>query len=56
MHGDVLYYDDEKQTTEHLKVQGGRVAWLQQKDSFFNMLTVQETIELAAFLELPNFT
>lgn len=32
------------------------MAWLQQKDAFFNMLTVEETLELAAFLELPQFS
>ena len=55
MIGEVFYYDSEKNTKDNLQVQGGRVAWLQQKDSFFNMLTVQETLELAAFLELPKF-
>ena len=54
--GDVLYYDSDKHTSEHLQVQGGQVAWLQQKDNFFSMLTVKETLELAAFLELPQFT
>jgi ABC-type lipoprotein export system ATPase subunit len=56
VNGEVLYYSVEKHTTENLQVQGGRVAWLQQKDIFFNMLSVQETLELAAFLELPQFT
>jgi ABC-type multidrug transport system ATPase subunit len=51
-----MYYDAENGTKERLQVQGGRVAWLQQKDSFFTMLTVQETLELAAFFELPQFT
>jgi len=32
------------------------VAWLQQEDVFFNMLTVRETLELTAFLELPFST
>lgn len=54
--GDILYYDADKQTREELQVQGGKVAWLQQKDSFFSMLTVRETLELAALLELPRFT
>lgn len=31
-----------------------QVAWLQQQDDFFTQLTVQETLELAAFLELPD--
>jgi ABC-type multidrug transport system ATPase subunit len=32
------------------------VAWLQQKDEFFTMLTVEETLDLAAFLELPQYS
>ncbi|GAX27101.1 hypothetical protein FisN_13Lh355 [Fistulifera solaris] len=32
-----------------------QVAWLQQHDSFFELLTVQETLQLAAFLELPHW-
>jgi ABC-type multidrug transport system ATPase subunit len=55
VNGEVTYYDSEKNTKENLQVHGGKVAWLQQKDSFFSMLTVQETLELAAFLELPKF-
>ena len=54
--GDILYYHADKQTREELQVQGGKVAWMQQKDSFFSMLTVRETLELAALLELPHFT
>jgi ABC-type lipoprotein export system ATPase subunit len=54
--GDILYYDADKQTREELQVQSGKVAWMQQKDSFFSMLTVRETLELAALLELPHFT
>jgi ABC-type multidrug transport system ATPase subunit len=56
VNGEVMYYNSDKDTSEHLQVQGGRVAWLQQKDNFFSMLTVKETLELAAFLELPQFT
>jgi ABC-type multidrug transport system ATPase subunit len=56
VNGEVMYYDADNGTKERLQVQGGRVAWLQQKDSFFSMLTVQETLELAAFLELSQFT
>ncbi len=33
-----------------------QVAWLQQHDSFFELLTVQETLQLAAFLELPHWS
>lgn len=31
-----------------------QVAWLQQQDEFFELLTVRETLDLAAFLELPH--
>jgi ABC-type multidrug transport system ATPase subunit len=54
VNGDVLSFDAEKQTKERVRIQSGKVAWLQQKDSFFNMLTVEETLEFAAFLELPR--
>ena len=54
--GDVVYLDADTLVQEHLRVQGGRVAWLQQKDSFFNMLSVEETLQFAAFLELPQFS
>jgi ABC-type multidrug transport system ATPase subunit len=37
-------------------VHSKQVAWLQQKDDFFVQLTVQETLELAAFLELPQLS
>ncbi|KAG7364450.1 ABC transporter ATP-binding protein [Nitzschia inconspicua] len=56
VNGEVLYFDSDKQTKEHLRIQGGKVAWLQQKDSFFNMLTVEETLQFAAFLELPGIS
>jgi hypothetical protein len=36
--GDILYYDADKQTREELQVQGGKVAWMQQKDSFFRLV------------------
>ena len=64
--GQVWYHHSESQQhqqqslstswNETLHVAGGNVAWLQQRDVFFNMLTVRETLELAAFLELPHFT
>jgi ABC-type multidrug transport system ATPase subunit len=38
------------------KIPVNQVAWLQQKDNFFNMLTVEETLRLAAFLELPHLS
>lgn len=56
LNGIVVYYNSEMETKEFLRVKGGRVAWLQQKDSFFNMMSVQETLEFAAFLELPQFS
>jgi ABC-type multidrug transport system ATPase subunit len=56
VNGESFYYDKEKKSKESLKVQGGRVAWMQQKDNFFDMLTVFETLELASFLELPWFS
>jgi len=33
-----------------------QTAWLQQNDNFFSQLTVQETLQLASFLELPDAT
>ena len=52
--GEVFYYDNDLQSKELLRVQGGRVAWMQQEDNFFDMLSVKETLQLAAFLELPE--
>jgi ABC-type multidrug transport system ATPase subunit len=40
--------------TESLSITDGTVGLLQQKDVFFSMLTVRETLELAAVLELPH--
>ena len=54
--GEVLYHNVESNVSYPLDVQGGQVAWLQQSDAFFDMLTVRETLEMAAFLELPHFT
>lgn len=56
INGDVLYYNADRETVEHLHLESGKVAWLEQKDKFFSMLTVQETLELAAFLALPRFS
>ena len=56
VNGESFYYDKEKNTKESLKVQGGHVAWMQQNDNFFDMLTVLETLQLASFLELPRFS
>ena len=52
--GQVFSYDKDVQSKKTLRLQGGRVAWMQQEDNFFDMLSVQETLELAAFLELPE--
>lgn len=54
--GQIAYIDEENGTVERLTLDSGHVAWLQQKDNFFSMLTVQETLYLAAFLELPDFS
>jgi ABC-type multidrug transport system ATPase subunit len=54
VNGEVLYFDSEKQTKEHLRIQ--RVAWLKQKDHFFSQLTVEETLLFAAYLELPELS
>jgi ABC-type multidrug transport system ATPase subunit len=54
--GDIFYFDEDDQSREALHVSSGQVAWMQQKDSFFSMLTVQETLDIAAFLELPYFS
>jgi ABC-type multidrug transport system ATPase subunit len=54
VNSEVFYYDDDIQSKESLRVQGGRVAWMKQEEFFFEMLSVQETLELAAFLELPD--
>ncbi|KAG7348850.1 ABC transporter ATP-binding protein [Nitzschia inconspicua] len=70
MYGDIFYVDSTTTTSTtttratttnetchcYLDIQSGKVAWLPQKDHFFNMLTVQETLQLAAFLELPDCT
>lgn len=45
-------HNDKDETYQRLPSR--QVAWLQQHDDFFSMLTVQETLELAAFLELPH--
>jgi ABC-type multidrug transport system ATPase subunit len=47
-------YDDETEVATFVTQQDGQVAFLQQQDSFFHLLTVRETMELAAYLEYPN--
>ncbi len=54
VNGEIFYFDKDNQRKESLQVQGGRVAWMQQEDNFFDMLSLQETLELASFLELPE--
>lgn len=55
--GDIFYVneddDDDDVPQHHHSLDIQSIAWLPQKDHFFNMLTVQETLDLAAFLELP---
>ena len=46
--------DDTATTTVTIRpVVPTQVAWLQQHDDFFTQLTVEETLQLSAFLELP---
>jgi ABC-type branched-subunit amino acid transport system ATPase component len=52
--GDIWYHDAVHHTSTKLIFKTGRVAWLPKNDHFFNMLTIQETLELAAFLQLPK--
>ncbi|GKY94789.1 hypothetical protein MPSEU_000444100 [Mayamaea pseudoterrestris] len=51
--------DSNDQTTLHLTSlhhHANRIAWLQQQDHFFERLTVTETLELAAYFELPHLS
>lgn len=50
------YHHDAEQQQQQQLITAPQVAWLQQHDSFFELLTVQETLQLAAFLELPEWT
>lgn len=52
--GTVYHYELNSQDISLQPIHPKNVAWLQQKDVFFNMLTVRETLQLAAFLELPH--
>jgi ABC-type multidrug transport system ATPase subunit len=55
VHGQVYAYQGGFQDDLSLaRIPVNQVAWLQQKDDFFGMLTVEETLRLAAFLELPH--
>lgn len=52
--GGRIWYLDDEDVAMSLSLQDGQVAYLQQHDSFFHMLTVRETLELAAYLEFPT--
>jgi ABC-type multidrug transport system ATPase subunit len=52
VNGNIVNYDANSRTSNQLH----RVAWLQQQDRFFSMLTVQETLDIAVFLESPHLT
>lgn len=54
VNGNITYYDSTTRTQTTGSISADSVAWLQQHDSFFSMLTVKETLEMAAFLELPH--
>lgn len=62
MDGQVYSYhpptDDDADDVQELyqRIPHHSVAWLQQHDDFFTMLTAQETLRLAAFLELPHLS
>ena len=52
--GGYIWRLDADGNATSLRMQEGQVAYLQQHDSFFHMLTVRETLELAAYLEFPT--
>jgi ABC-type multidrug transport system ATPase subunit len=54
--GDIFLYDADHQTRERLQIDGGHIGWLSQHDHFFTLMTVKETLDLAAFLQLPTFS
>jgi ABC-type multidrug transport system ATPase subunit len=47
-------HDKDDATLVYQRISSNQVAWLQQHDDFFSMLTVRETLDLAAYLELPH--
>ena len=49
------YQSVSNQTIELHDIQTSQIAWLKQHDDFFSMLSVRETMELAAFLEWPSW-
>lgn len=55
--GHVLHhYESSSSMDDMAPVLSHRVAWLQQQDVFFERLTVQETLDLAVFLEWPRLS
>ncbi len=49
-----IYYEDGGEKKMRLSQQNGDIAYLSQHDNFFGMLTVRETLELAAKLQYRN--
>mmetsp|Transcript_12465 Transcript_12465/g.19210 ORF Transcript_12465/g.19210 Transcript_12465/m.19210 type:complete len:656 (-) Transcript_12465:48-2015(-) len=49
-----VWVRDQNGKDSVLSLQNGQVAFLAQHDSFFQMLTVRETLEIAAYLQFPN--
>jgi ABC-type multidrug transport system ATPase subunit len=54
--GHVLQYHVLGRRVDCGPVRPRSVAWLQQHDAFFERLTVQETLDMAVFLELPDLS
>jgi ABC-type multidrug transport system ATPase subunit len=50
----LVWLQDKNGIATTLSLQDGQVAYLQQHDAFFHMLTVRETLELAAYLEFSD--
>ena len=51
-----VWWQGANLTKSTLSLKDGQVAWLQQHDAFFGMLTTREAVEMAAFLEFPNLS
>jgi len=51
-----VWWQDANQTKSTLSMKDGQVAWLQQHDAFFSMLTTREAVDMAAFLEFPHLS
>jgi len=49
-----VWFRDQKGEDSVLSLQNGQIAFLAQHDSFFQMLTVRETLEFAAYLQFPR--